>query len=196
MDRVLKGKHLRLEILPPLPEYAEELAALIRHNRQHLDMWRGDVLKYETDELAFYKLLMDNYHYEKEDGYLYHIMKGQKIIGHISLLSAGKFWEMAYWLDKDHTGKGYMREALAILEKAWFEKSTEPLTILVKPHNGASLNVVHKMGYVSFGQNRYLKNFAMFMGHQRQITEPECIVSAQNSVKKQNIGHGYQRGEG
>ena len=139
---------------------------------------------------------MDNYYYERNEGYFYHIMKGKNIIGHISLLSSGKFWEVAYWLDKDYIGQGYMREALSTLEKAWFQKCTDPITVLIKPQNSASLNVVHKMGYVSFGQNRYLKNFAMFMGSQQKIAEPECIISAQNSMKQKRIGRGYQRGEG
>ena len=185
MDKILNSKRLRLEILPPLPEYAEQLSKLVNKNRDHLDMWRGDVLKYETPDTAFYKLLMDNYYYERNEGYFYHIMKGKNIIGHISLLSSGKFWEVAYWLDKDYTGQGYMREALSTLEKAWFQKCTDPITVLIKPQNSASLNVVHKMGYVSFGQNRYLKNFAMFVGQKKEQFQPKCIVIAQNlTVKK------------
>lgn len=187
MDKTLKSKRIRLEILSPLPEYAEQLARIIYRNRDHLDMWRGDVLKYETPELALYKLLMDNYYYERKEGYFYHILKGKKIIGHISLLSSGKFWETSYWLDKDYTGQGYMREALKTLENAWFQKSTAPITVLIKPENSASLNVVHKMGYVSFGQNRYLKNFAMFVREQN-MRQPTLILSAnqQNLPEKQH----------
>ena len=69
MDKIIMGHRICLEILPPLPEYAKQLAEVIRHNREHLDLWRGDVLKYETDELSFYKLLMDNYYYERDEGY-------------------------------------------------------------------------------------------------------------------------------
>lgn len=179
MDKILTSDRIRLEILPPLPEYAKQLSRVVNKNRDHLDMWRGDVLKYETSEMAFYKLLMDNYYYERNEGYFYHIMKGKNIIGHISLLSSGKFWEVAYWLDKDYTGQGYMREALGALEYAWFKHGTEPLTVLVKPQNDSSLNVVHKMGYVSCGVNRYFKNFAMFVGQKRDVYESSCVVSAQ-----------------
>ncbi len=196
MDRVLKGKRIRLEILPPLPEYAEELATLIRRNREHLDVWRGDVLKYETVELAFYKLLMDNYYYERAEGYLYHIVKGKKIIGHISLLSTGKFWEMAYWLDKDHIGKGYMCEALKTLECNWFQKTIEPLTVMIKPQNPASLNVIYKMGYASFGQNRYLKNFAMFSTQYLEGREPQRILPAENPITQKDCEHGHERERG
>lgn len=183
MDKIIRGPRIRLEILPPLPEYVNQLVNLVNQNNEHLDKWRGDVLKYETPELAFYKLLMDNYHYERKDGYFYHIMKGQKIIGQVSLLSSGRFWELAYWLDKDHVEKGFMREALGILEKHWFQNKTDALTVLVKPQNSASLNVVHKMGYVLCGQNRYLKNFAMFMEQYRSENTPKCVVSGQKQVE-------------
>lgn len=185
MDKILKSKRIRLEVLAPLPEYAKQLAELICRNRDHLDMWRGDVLKYETPELSLYKLLMDNYYYERKEGYFYHILKGKKIIGHISLLSSGKFWEMSYWLDKDYTGKGYMREALKTLENSWFQKSTSPITVLVNSENSASLNVIHKMGYILLGQNRYLKNFAMFMREQNMY-QPTLVLQKKQQVVLQN----------
>ena len=177
MDKTLKSKRIRLEILSPLPEYAKQLSDLICRNREHLDMWRGDVLRYETEDLAFYKLLMDNYYYERKEGYFYHIFKGKKMIGHISLLSSGKFWETSYWLGKEYTGQGYMREALKTLENAWFQKSTAPITVLVNSENTPSLNVIRKMGYVLLGQNRYLKNFAMFVREQN-MRQPTLILSA------------------
>ena len=187
MDKTLKSKRIRLEILSPLPEYAEQLAELVYRNREHLDMWRGDVLRFETTELAFYKLLMDNYYYERKEGYFYHIFKGKKMIGHISLLSSGKFWEASYWLDKDYTGCGYMQEALKTLEDNWFQKSTAPITVLVNAENTSSLNVIRKMGYVPFGQNRYLKNFAMFM-RQQNTHQPSFILSSNQYIvsKKQH----------
>ncbi|MBR5130686.1 MAG: GNAT family N-acetyltransferase [Alphaproteobacteria bacterium] len=185
MDKILRSNRIRLEILSPLPEYAEQLSEIICRNRDHLDMWRGDVLKYETSELSFYKLLMDNYYYERKEGYFYHIFKGKKIIGHISLLSSGKFWETSYWLDKEYTGQGYMREALKTLENAWFQKSTAPITVLINPENTPSLKVIHKMGYTLFGQNRYLKNFAMFMREQN-VHQPSLIMSANQQIFTQN----------
>lgn len=193
MDKILKSKRIRLEILPPLPQYAKQLSDLVKQNREHLDMWRGDVLKYETDELAFYKLLMDNYYYERDEGYFYHIMKDKKIIGHISAVSSGKVWEMAYWLDKNHTGKGYMCEAINTLERAWFQDRARPLTIFVKPQNIPSLNVVRKMNYMSYGTNRYFKNFTMFMAQYRQSESPCCVVSADTSMRKEHYWEGKTR---
>lgn len=176
MDKIIMGHRIRLEILPPLPEYAKQLAEVIRHNREHLDLWRGDVLKYETDELSFYKLLMDNYYYERDEGYFYHIMKKDKIIGNISVVSSGQVWEIAYWLDKNHIGKGYMCDAVSTLEKAWFQTRCDALTVLVKPKNTASVNVVRKMGYQPFGINKYLKNYGMFIRQYSVLPHPECIV--------------------
>ncbi len=183
MDRILRGERISLEILPPLPVYVEALRTVVQRNRDHLDEWRGDVIKYEESEAAFYKLLMDNYYYERGDGYFYHIMKKGEIIGHIGLVFSGKVWEISYWLDKDYTSQGYMCEALKTLERAWFQHSTDALTIYVNAKNESSLNVVKKMNYIPFGINRYLKNFTIFMNEDKINIHSTCIVPAQKKIE-------------
>ena len=55
--------------------------------------------------------------------------------------------DMGYWLSEKNTGFGYMREALAALEKALYSIGYRRFRILCDEQNERSANVAKKLGY-------------------------------------------------
>jgi len=108
------------------------------------DVFKGFLLsiegKIDSGERAEYMIILDN-----------------KFIGQIGFFNIdieNESGEIGYWLDKDYTGKGYMHEAVAILEKYIFELGFNRISIKHSSHNQASKNVIEKSNYILEGISR------------------------------------------
>lgn len=59
--------------------------------------------------------------------------------------------EIGYWLDKKQTGKGYIAEAIKALEKDFFKRGFNRITLIMDTANKASEKVAIRGGYVKEG---------------------------------------------
>lgn len=86
----------------------------------------------------------------------------QTPIGYIYLqpLPAAHYAEVGYWLDKEHTGKGFATSALrGLSEFAFVHMGYTQLSALVKESNGKSRAVLERVG---FHQIAYAEGFLSY----------------------------------
>lgn len=90
--------------------------------------------------------------WDNKESFDYLILKKEDL----SLLGAGGIHdirhgdnaaEFGYFLGKDKTGKGYVSEAVSLLEKLLFEKGFHRLVIECDMNNFASIKVAERAGY-------------------------------------------------
>ena len=147
----LKGERLILKRTIPTLGMATTMFKVIDENRQHLKPWMPWVDLTLTVEDTM------KYLFEKEVDTL----KGQKVeygifindeyIGNISVFDINQknhSAEMGYWLSAHHVRKGYMTEAVQILEKeAFTHLNLNRIQICCDEQNQASAGVAKKCGY-------------------------------------------------
>ena len=162
----LKGKRIVLKINQPSIGLAKEMFAVINTNRKHLRPWfpwekatvgPEDSLKYlfETQE----KLNKG----EKVD---YGIYINNKYVGSVGIFDINKdkkSGEIGYWLSTKFIRKGYMTEAVKLVEKEFFiNYGLHRIQIRCDEKNLASAGVAKKCAYVFEGKRRednYSKHF-------------------------------------
>lgn len=191
LDRILNGRRISLSVLEPTMENATALSDLVQKNEQWLDAFLPQILENACPDLALKNLLMSDYYRQRHEMYRYGILKGDTLIGEISLLVGNHVHEVFYWLDKDHAGYGYMNEALGVLESACFSVDPRhPLILCIDCENDASLRVAASRNYLPLRKDCYIKKFSMFMleknGHRscREGTKHEI----QSFIKRQSEG--------
>ncbi len=146
----LTGLRIALQKHKTSPEYAGEFLALIKENRNHLLPWlqwtaaikdQGSVISWLNDlnqkwknfESANYGIFLDN------------ALIGEIGIGFISYNS--NRCDLGYWLDKKHTGKGYVKEAIQIIETEFFNRGMHRIEIRCDNTNPSSIAVAKSAGY-------------------------------------------------
>jgi ribosomal-protein-serine acetyltransferase len=154
----LKGKRLILKRTKPTLKMAESMFKVIGENRKHLEHWfpwPKLTLKVE-DSLKY--LFDKEEETEKGKKVEYGLFVNNEYIGNISIFDIHekkKSAEIGYWLSSSHTRKGYMTEALKILEKEAFEKlKLNRIQIKCDERNEASLGVAKKCDYKYEGKFR------------------------------------------
>lgn len=71
-------------------------------------------------------------------------------------------YELGMVLNKAYRRKGYMFEAVSVLMEAWFSRmDVEMFTARHFPHNEASRNLIHKLGFVYEGVEHNAMNHAV-----------------------------------
>lgn len=165
----LIGERIVLKRTLPSLDLAKNMFEVIDKNRAHLASW----MEWEK----FTKKIEDTYRYliekEKEENegkkLEYGIYVNKEYVGKIGIFDIdqkNKLAEIGYWISKDFTKKGYMTEAVKLLEKEFFENfKLNRIQIKCDEKNLASAGVVKKCGYILEGKNRknvyvdYYKDF-------------------------------------
>ncbi|WP_433791861.1 GNAT family N-acetyltransferase [Actinoplanes sp. CA-252034] len=151
------------------PADAEEMAALLRANREHLAPW--DPVReegYWTTE-GQWAIISDVL---RAGNALPHaIVEGGRIIGRVNLSNVvhGAFQSanLGYWVDASATGRGVASAAVAaVVEAAFLTYGLHRLEAGTLLHNVRSQRVLERNGFVRFGMApRYLKIAGEWQDH-------------------------------
>ncbi len=154
-QEILKGRRIYLERARATFTEANERYALIDKNRDYISPWLDwamiSITKAPEDCYTF--LAKANKRWDDEEVYEYTIKEAssQKIIGGLGVMKRGrsidKHFEIGYWLGKDFCSKGYMQEAVKLIEKEFFALGTKRLVIRNEVNNEKSRNVGTSLGY-------------------------------------------------
>ncbi len=154
----LKGDRITLKRTRPTLKMAESMFKVIDENRKHLEPWfpwPKLTLKIE-DSLKY--LFDKELKTEKGEIVEYGIFINNEYIGNISIFNINKknkSGEIGYWLSSYYTRKGYMTEAVKVLEKEAFEKmKLNRVQIKCDERNKASFGVAKKCDYKYEGNFR------------------------------------------
>lgn len=147
----LKGERLILKITKPSIKEAEKIFKVIEENRKHIKPWLPwvNITLTVEDEL---KYLFDKEEQTKKGKKVeYGIYINKEYIGNIGIFDidiTNKSAEIGYWLSSKHIKKGYMSEAVRIVEKEFFENiKLNRIQIKCDEKNDASSGVAKKCNY-------------------------------------------------
>ncbi len=166
---ILNGERIKLKRTIPNVEMAKEIFETINSNRSHLNEWFSwcnetkqieDTLKYlytKEEDTKLKKIIEYGIYLEK------------KHIGNIALFDINlenRSCELGFWLSKDYIQKGFMTEAIKIIEKDAFENiNLNRIQILCDEKNISSQKVAKRNNYFFegiFREDTYIeetKNF-------------------------------------
>lgn len=167
LKSTLKGERLVLKRTKPSKTMSQKMFALVDKNREHLRPWFPwvDATKTLQDTITYLNTKEKEFEASKKIEYGIYI--GPKYIGNIGIF--GLNWtdrsgEIGYWLDADHQGKGYITEAVKVLEKYFFEeRELNRIVIRCSEHNGSSNQVAKKCEYTFEGRLRQA-SYSSFLG--------------------------------
>ena len=77
--------------------------------------------------------------------------KGGKVIGKVGIWRAENN-EIGYMLHRDHWGKGYMTEAMAVLFPYLWKRGVPRVVADVDPRNDGSIRLLQKFGFMETGR--------------------------------------------
>lgn len=147
----LKGKRIILKKIEPTIENAQKTFALVDRSRSLFRKWLPWVdgtLKAE-DSLKFLFDFEESFEEGKKLGYGIYIKN--ELVGRIDIIkidSKTKSGEVGYWISEKAGGKGYMTEALKMIEAEAFGKlGFNRIQIQTDTKNKASIRVAEKCGY-------------------------------------------------
>ena len=83
------------------------------------------------------------------------------MISALNINENAKSMEIGYWISSRFCGKGYMQEAVSLLEKEFFEQGINRIVIKTDILNVKSANVAQRCGYILEGvlrQESFSKN--------------------------------------
>jgi ribosomal-protein-serine acetyltransferase len=165
----LKGKRIILKRTIPTIDLAKTIFSVVDANRSHLAPWfpwEEFTLK-EEDSMKY--LLDKEEETEKGKKVEYGIYVNNEYVGNIGVFDISeknKSVEIGYWLSSNFTRKGYMTEAVKIVEKEFFKHfKVNRIQIKCDDDNEASIGVAKKCNYVFEGKLRkddYSKRFRKF----------------------------------
>ncbi|MFI3242289.1 MAG: GNAT family protein [Alphaproteobacteria bacterium] len=171
---VLKGSRIKLERARQTFEEAYERYTIVDNNRDHILPWLDwampSITKAPEDCYAF--LIGANKGWDDGDKYEYTIKENasDKIIGGLGVMKRGrtldKHFEIGFWLAKDACSKGYMQEAVKLVEDEFFALGIKRLVICNEVKNIKSRNVGLSLGYEFEGMkksSRYSESLEDFM---------------------------------
>lgn len=154
----LIGERLVLKRTKPSIPMAETMFKVIEANRQHLRPWLPwEKLTLKTEDSL--KYLFDKEEKTKKGEKIeYGIYVNNEYIGNIGIFDINqekRSAEIGYWLSAKFTGRGYMTEAVKIIEKEFFNHfNLNRIQIKCDERNKASVGVAEKSGYVFEGKLR------------------------------------------
>lgn len=165
----LVGERIVLRRTIPTIEVAKVLYDEVDRNREYLRKWLPwpDKMNSVEDEL---KYLFDNEKkFEKGDKIEYGIYLGEVYLGNIGIFDIDeevRKAEIGYWLSEKFGRKGYMTEAVRIVEAEFFNNlGLNRIQIKCDEENVASAGVAKKCGYTLEGtlrQDSYNAYFGRF----------------------------------
>ncbi|MBR1948830.1 MAG: GNAT family N-acetyltransferase [Alphaproteobacteria bacterium] len=111
------------------------------------------------DVVAATDLFIDWWNNGKNYAYSIVLTSTGKAIGSIDIHGvdyANHSAEIGYWLAEEHNGKGYMSEALKLIEKASFDNGINRLIIRVEADNIPSCRVAERNNYIFEGTHKQM----------------------------------------
>ncbi len=153
----LMNTRIRLE--PPSMAFVAENLEAVRESehelRRFLD-WVDHALT-EEDTINNIRDAIDQFEsFTTELRYSIVRQSDERFLGMIGLLigdPAVPAYEMGYWLRSSETGKGYMRDAVSLLEHHVFTQlGAEKIEIRAAPANQSSRTVAERSGYILVSQ--------------------------------------------
>lgn len=149
MKEELTGNRIKLCRPECNSETAKSIFNVIDKCKAAFVPWLGWGVEYsQEDALNF--LQTTDIDWNNNAQYVYAIYLGKTFIGLISVLNIAwkhKRAEIGYWLDTDYTGKGYMTEAMKILEKELFDDGFNKIVIHTDVLNVKSAKIPQTLGY-------------------------------------------------
>lgn len=153
------GKRVTIERMTPNIKMAETIYTAVDRSREHLLPWLGWVnfTNSPNDSLDFLEKTDAEWTEEKQFVYAIYNNNTKDFIGIINALNVSKEHkktEIGYWLDIKFVGKGYMQEAVKLLEQELWRKGFNRLVIHTDVLNEKSANVAKSLGYYFEGIKR------------------------------------------
>lgn len=154
-------------------EYAIKMFTVVEQNREHILPWLSWAMPEMTKsaENSFMYAYEADKDWEKQERFEYAIYDKatNEYCGAIGVMKRGcshnKTFELGFWLKKEVNGRGYMNEAVKLIEKEFFNLGVERLIIRNDVKNIKSRKVAEKAGFQFEGCQRhgawskYLKEF-------------------------------------
>lgn len=145
----------RLKLTPPSMDYIDAMYDVIQNSRAEFDEflpWVSDFFT-NADLESNIKQAIKNYQAFNDD-FWFNIVEKETdtfigAIGFIVRDSSVPFFEIGYWLRTSKTGRGYVTEAVAMIERFAFEdKDAKRIEIKMAGSNIKSQLVAKRCGYV------------------------------------------------
>jgi [ribosomal protein S5]-alanine N-acetyltransferase len=156
----------RVSLRAPKPSDAERIIELRRRSREHLAPWEPLPRVDESDLVASRtRIRQQRSDFRADLHYRFCITLGARgpIIGRVALsqVSRGYFQNtiLGYWVDVEHTGRGYTTEAVRLaLAVAFGPLGLHRVEAAIMPRNAPSLAVARKAGMREIGlSHRYIE---------------------------------------
>lgn len=164
----IQGKRILLSRPPSSMETAETVFAVIDKSREAFAPWLDWVQTTTKPEDTLQFLENANKDWNNGTHFLYAIYLEGQFIGLISAFNVAKEHkraEIGYWLDTDYTGKGYMTEAIKLLEEELFNNDFNRIVICTDVLNTKSAKLPQSLNYTLEGvlrQDLYSEPLARF----------------------------------
>lgn len=154
----INGNEIVLKRHEFTPKYAKNVYSVVKNSREHLLpwlQWVHDTNKVR-DIMSWLKEMKADW--KSREGASYGIFVGTKFIGQISVFGLDYVkdcGEIGYWIDKDFANKGYITEAIKLLEKEFFvDRGINKISLKMDADNLASERIAHKLNYKLEGISR------------------------------------------
>ncbi|MBN2676213.1 MAG: GNAT family N-acetyltransferase [Alphaproteobacteria bacterium] len=150
---VLKGEWIELRVLEPTFENAQMIFDVVKENREHLLPWLGWASKERTKspEDSFLFLLENKKKREAGTKLDFAIFFKKEYLGNVGIFRLSekdRSGEIGYWLKKSATGKGFMQEAVKLIENEFFSgDALNRIQLVIDEDNIGSSKVAQKCGY-------------------------------------------------
>ncbi len=159
---ILESDRIQLHKPQATFETANALYQLVDKNRKHLLPWvdMADKVITGSPEDAFVHLtnMVEKWKSQYAFEYLIYETRSSKLIGVIGVYQPypeHKSVEVGFWIAKDYSRRGFMREALRLIEKEFFFLEFERIVIRSDIENYGARNLAIKSGYRLEGTLRH-----------------------------------------
>lgn len=150
MKIILKGQRIKLMHLEPCMNNAKLVYDVENRNKNFLLPWLSWARDIKSVKDTYDFLKQSDKSWENDSAYEYFIILNDEIIGNCAANSVdmkNKKAELGYWLANDYRGKGYMIEAVKLLESELFKNGFNKIIIHNDVLNKGSINVAKNLGY-------------------------------------------------
>ena len=162
LSEQLVGSKVILKKYPTTFEWAEELLSITKKNYSHLVPWMNWAFFLKEgsveDEYEFLKMCADDWEAKSHFEFGIYSIETGEFLGGIGLIklapSCDKKAEIGYWLTKKACGKGYMQEAVSLIEGFAFDLGYNRIVIRNEVTNLSSKKVALSLGYQFEGVER------------------------------------------
>ncbi len=170
---ILEGNRIKLQKPNVTFAVAQELYNLVDSSRDHILPWLDfaltDITKSAEDSYNYLFSLNSEWDSKRKFEYRIYEKESNKMIGGIGAAKRGAtqdmHFEIGFWLGKDAISKGYMQEAVKLIEDEFFALGVKRLVIRNAVGNTKSKNIGERLGYQfegtqkAGGYSKYLDKF-------------------------------------